>query len=92
VAGAPRPDELTDALTAAGFEQVCIEYKEHSSEYIKEWLPGSGAEDYVISANITAVKPSGAIKSVAADAMPSRMRKFATSGAGDAPAPPPPKA
>ena len=29
--------------------QVCIEYKESSRDYIKEWLPGSGAEDYVVS-------------------------------------------
>ena len=31
--------------------------KEESKEFIKDWLPGSGAEDYVVSANVTAYKP-----------------------------------
>lgn len=31
--------------------------KPASAEFIKEWLPGSGAEQHVVSANVTAVKP-----------------------------------
>ena len=29
-------------------------------QFIKDWLPGSGAEDYVVSANVTASKPPAA--------------------------------
>lgn len=31
--------------------------KAESREFIKDWLPGSGAEDFVVSANVTATKP-----------------------------------
>ena len=34
-----------------------IDIKPSSAEFIKDWLPGSGAEDYVVSANVTAVLP-----------------------------------
>ena len=34
-----------------------IEIKEESREIISQWMPGSGAEDYVVSANIQARKP-----------------------------------
>lgn len=44
-------------LRDAGFENVQVVLKPESAEYIKEWLPGSGAENYVVSANVTAVKP-----------------------------------
>lgn len=59
MAGAPRPDDLAGALRDAGFEHVVIEQKNESREFIKDWLPGSGAEDYVVSANVTAVRPGG---------------------------------
>ena len=45
-------------LVEAGFEDVRVEEKEESKEFIKDWLPGSGAEDYVVSANVTAYKPA----------------------------------
>lgn len=34
-----------------------VEEKAESREFIKDWMPGSGAENYVVSANVTAVKP-----------------------------------
>ena len=40
----------------AGFKDVKVNMKEESWEVIKQWLPGSGAEDYVVSAEITAKK------------------------------------
>lgn len=43
-------------LGAAGFRDIKVEIKEESREVIKQWLPGSGAEDYVVSAQITARK------------------------------------
>jgi arsenite methyltransferase len=44
-------------LQAAGFVNVLLVPKPASKEYIKDWLPGSGCEDFVVSADITATKP-----------------------------------
>jgi hypothetical protein len=44
-------------LQSAGFTEVSLVPKPKSKEYIKDWLPGSGCEDFVVSADITAVKP-----------------------------------
>lgn len=57
MAGAPDPNDLASLLSAAGFEQVCVDLKPESASFIKDWMPGSGCEKYVCSANITAVKP-----------------------------------
>jgi hypothetical protein len=40
----------------AGFKDIKVDMKEESREVISQWLPGSGAENYVISAEITAKK------------------------------------
>lgn len=34
-----------------------VELKKESAAFIKDWLPGSGAEEYVTSAYVTATKP-----------------------------------
>ncbi len=57
MAGAPAVSDLEAMLFAAGFEAVSLAPKPESREYIKNWLPGSGCEDYVVSANVTARKP-----------------------------------
>ncbi len=57
VSGAAQVEMLKQLLAEAGFEQVRIEVKEGSREFIRNWLPGSGAENYVASATIEAVKP-----------------------------------
>jgi len=44
-------------MKATGFVNVSVQLKEESREFIKNWLPGSGAEKYVVSANITGRKP-----------------------------------
>lgn len=44
-------------LTAAGFVDVRVEEKPQSRSYISQWMPGAGAEDYVVSADVTARKP-----------------------------------
>jgi len=49
--------DLESLLKAAGFEEVSIEVKEESRDVIAGWMPGSGAEDYVASAKVCAVKP-----------------------------------
>jgi SAM-dependent methyltransferase len=57
VGGAAQVGELRGWLRAARFAEVRIEVDEASREVIREWVPGSGAERYVASASITAVKP-----------------------------------
>ncbi|UCD94954.1 MAG: arsenite methyltransferase, partial [Candidatus Zixiibacteriota bacterium] len=57
IAGAVPLDELKDIMNSAGFERIQIDLKEKSREFIREWMPGKGAEKYVVSAAITGVKP-----------------------------------
>ena len=57
VAGASSVAELEALLRAAGFEGIRIQPKEESREFIREWAPGRGVEDLVLSAYIEAVKP-----------------------------------
>jgi ubiquinone/menaquinone biosynthesis C-methylase UbiE len=59
VSNAAPVDTITDLLRSAGFEQIRVDIKEESRAFIREWIPGSGAENYVASATIEAVKPSG---------------------------------
>ena len=49
-------DDLKGDLEAAGFSQISIETKEESRSFIKDWAPGTGAENYVIAATIEAKK------------------------------------
>lgn len=57
MSGAPEPDELVAQLASCGFACVRLEAKAESAEFIKDWLPGSGAERYVTAAYVTATKP-----------------------------------
>ena len=57
VAGAELVDELQAIVKNAGFSEVRITPKDESREFIRDWVPGSGVEDYVVSAYIEAVKP-----------------------------------
>jgi hypothetical protein len=49
-------ESLNGFLTQAGFVDIRVTTKEESREVIRQWLPGSGAENYVVSAEITAFK------------------------------------
>ena len=55
--GASLIDALEAMLLAAGFEAIRIEPNDESREFIRDWAPGRGVEDYVISATIEALKP-----------------------------------
>ena len=57
VAGAVLVEELQAMLELARFVEIRITPKDESREFISEWVPGSGVEDYVVSAHIEAVKP-----------------------------------
>ena len=59
VSGASSVAELKAALAEAGFTDVRIDVKPGSREFIRDWMPGSGSEDYIASAAIEAIKPSG---------------------------------
>lgn len=50
--------DLEDMMLAAGFEQIRIQPKDASKEFIKDWAPGLNVTDFVVSATIEAVKPS----------------------------------
>ncbi len=52
-------DDLGELLRAAGFTDVIIQPKDESREFIRDWAPGRGVEDYVVSATIEAIKPAG---------------------------------
>lgn len=47
-------------LRRSGFTAIAIVPKPESREVIKQWIPGSGAEDFVVAANVSAIKPSSA--------------------------------
>lgn len=57
MAGASMITELEEILSSIGFTQINIAPKDESRDFIKDWAPGQGVEDYVLSATIEAVKP-----------------------------------
>ncbi|MFO0712923.1 MAG: arsenite methyltransferase [Sandaracinus sp.] len=57
VAGAASVETLRALLRVAGFEDVRVTVNETSRAFIRQWLPGSGVEDFVASATIEAQKP-----------------------------------
>lgn len=57
VAGARPPSEVEALLREAGFTDIRTAVSETSRAFVKDWVPGSNAEDYVASATITARKP-----------------------------------
>lgn len=57
MAGASLISELQTILEDCGFEKINIAPKDESKDFIKDWAPGRGAEEYVLSATIEAVKP-----------------------------------
>ena len=59
VSGASTVDDLYTMMQQAGFNNVHISPKDESKTFIKDWAPGSNVENYVISATITAIKPTG---------------------------------
>jgi SAM-dependent methyltransferase len=59
VAGASAVETLRARLWAAGFEDVRIDMKPESRSFIQDWLPGSGVQEYIVSADIRATRPVG---------------------------------
>ncbi len=57
IGGAATVESTTAMLEQAGFSDIKIDAKEESKEILNEWMPGSNAGEYVVSANIEAKKP-----------------------------------
>jgi SAM-dependent methyltransferase len=57
VAGASVVSDLRSMLEAAGFRNIRIQTNAKSRDFICEWFPNLGIEDYIASATIEAVKP-----------------------------------
>ena len=57
VTGASLIDEVEQMLQAAGFTAIRIQPKDESKRFIREWVPDTKIEDYLVSATIEAVKP-----------------------------------
>jgi SAM-dependent methyltransferase len=58
IAGATSVQALETFLHEAGFAGVRVTVKPESRSFIREWMPGSGIENYVASAIIEATKPT----------------------------------
>jgi arsenite methyltransferase len=56
ISGAPELGELEAMLTASGFSDIRITINQQSYEFIRDWLPDSGAEEFVASAIIQGTK------------------------------------
>lgn len=57
IAGASSIQALESMLHRNNFENIQIKPKAESRTFIRDWMPGSKIEDYVVSATIEAVKP-----------------------------------
>jgi len=58
VAGASPIAAVEEMLKMAGFAKIRIVPKDESKTFIRDWAPGTAVTDYVVSANIEAVKPA----------------------------------
>jgi SAM-dependent methyltransferase len=60
VAGASTVSEVRAMLQAAGFTDIEIRPVDHSRAFISSWVPGRNVADYLVSADIEAMRPVGA--------------------------------
>lgn len=58
VANAALIDDLARWMEEAGFVDIQIRPRDESREFIRDWAPGQGIEDYVLSATIEALRPA----------------------------------
>jgi SAM-dependent methyltransferase len=59
MAGASCIDGLEQLLADCDFTAITIVPRDESRGFIKDWAPGRGIEEYIVSASIEAVKPGG---------------------------------
>jgi len=58
IAGASMIAEVEAMLQACGFIDIRVTPKDESKSFIRNWAPDTNVTDYVVSANIQAVKPA----------------------------------
>ncbi|MFH1006058.1 MAG: arsenite methyltransferase [Candidatus Latescibacterota bacterium] len=56
IAGASKVEDVRAMLAEAGFVDIEIDLREESRAFIRDWFPGSRAEQFVVSATIQARK------------------------------------
>ncbi|CAM4449041.1 arsenite methyltransferase [Paenibacillus phoenicis] len=56
ISGASTVAEVREMLQSSGFNDIVVEPKDESREFIQDWVPGASMEDYIQSAVIKAVK------------------------------------
>jgi arsenite methyltransferase len=57
ISGALTIREIKEILLQAGYTDIVVETERNSRMFIKEWVPGTDSENYVVSAKIKATKP-----------------------------------
>lgn len=57
IGGAATIADTEKMLEAVGFKKIQIKFKEESRQLISQWAPSENAGEYIVSANIEAVKP-----------------------------------
>ncbi|WP_424946483.1 arsenite methyltransferase [Candidatus Spongiihabitans sp.] len=57
MSGASSIEAIETMLKDAGFDEIEIKPKDKSRDFIRNWLPDSKIEDYVVAATIEAIKP-----------------------------------
>lgn len=57
ISGASSVDEVKAMLQKSGFTDIAVEPKEESRTFIKDWVPGSEVQHYIVSAVIKGSKP-----------------------------------
>ena len=57
ISGAAVMSDIFRMMEQAGFSDISIAPKDESRTFIKQWAPGSSAEDYIVSADIRGKKP-----------------------------------
>lgn len=62
ISGAAPVEDLEAFLKAAGFEDVRVTPKPESKAFIRDWMPGSGAEEHITSAVVEARRPAAAAR------------------------------
>ncbi|MBM3499430.1 MAG: arsenite methyltransferase, partial [Armatimonadetes bacterium] len=66
VAGSASVEELGAILAEAGFREIRVTVNAASREFISDWAPGTGIEEYIAAASVQAVRPPEGCEACAA--------------------------
>jgi SAM-dependent methyltransferase len=58
ISGASTIEDLETMMREAGFVDIRIEPKDSSKAFIRNWIPGANAADFIVSAAVSAAKPA----------------------------------